>query len=450
MSDRSQRWVMKRRIHGDLFEQYLSISSELNDRLTAHRRPLNDLRERVAACDQIHRSLYPPLSYALRLAWGCAKAAASLKADAYIAHDDVALIAADYMTARHGGILIYDAIEPFEADHKTWGYNAAIARAASAYYELVSRPALLLAQTRFATSQPLADFMQERYGVPFVTLPNYFSAPARPPSASRIREECGCSERDFLVLYINSIYPASRFDEVLTALSRCEEAYHLVNLGDIRPESLKNEIDGLVSELGLTSRVHFFPAVPYEDYIGSIAACDAALVWLDDENVNCITNLHNRYIDAIAAGLPLLSSRNAAFAQLIEQYDLGFIVPDRDPETFAHDIAAICERRDAFLPGLDRARSALRWSTVEGRFAEAVSGCRSVTFITTKNPTRNQRIQRQIRTLQKQGIRVSGIGSLAATMPGGGDIGTWIDVPDDFAAADADRTSALAEGAAPD
>lgn len=438
MRDRSQIWATKRRIYGDLLEQYLSISSELNDRLIAQRRPLNDIRERVAACVQVDRSLYPPLSYALRLAWGCAKAEASLTADAYIAHDDVALIAADYMTATHGGILIYDAIEPFEHEHKTWGYNAAIPREAAAYYMLLSRPALLRAQTRFATSQPLADFLQDRYGVPFVTLPNYLSTPSRSPSASRIREDCGCPESAFLLLYINSIYPASRFDEVLLALSRCDESYHIVNLGDIRPQSLKNELDGLVSQLGLASRVHFFPAVPYEDYIGYISACDAALVWLDDCNVNCITNLHNRYVDAIAAGLPLLSSRNVAFALLIEKYDLGVIVPDRDPETLAHHIAMLRETRDAFLPGLHRARSALRWDTVEGAFAGALSGCRSATFITAKNPMRNQRIQRQVHTLQKQGIQVSGIGSFAADMTGGSAIGTWVNIPDDFEVADPD------------
>jgi glycosyltransferase involved in cell wall biosynthesis len=435
--NRSQIWATKRRIYGDLFEQYLSISSELNDRLIAQRRPLNDIREQVAAGIQVNRSLYPPLSYALRLAWGCAKAEASLTADAYIAHDDVALIAADYMTATHGGILIYDAIEPFEYEHKTWGYNAAIPREAAAYYTLLSRPALLGARTRFATSQPLADFMEERYGVPFVTLPNYLSAPSRSPPAPRIREDCGCSESDFLLLYINSIYPASRFNEVLLALSRCEESYHIVNLGDIRPQSLKNELDGLISQLGLASRVHFFPAAPYEHYIGYISACDAALVWLDDINVNCVTNLHNRYIDAIAAGLPLLSSRNAAFALLIEEYDLGLIVPDRDPETLARHIAMLRERRDGFLPSLYRARSALRWDTVEGRLAGAVSGCRSATFITTKNPTRNQRIQRQVHTLQKQGIQVSGIGSFAADMTDGSDIGTWVSIPDDFELADA-------------
>lgn len=443
MNERSQRSTTKHRIYGDLVEQYLSISTELNDRLIEHRRPLNDIRERVAACDQIHRSLYPPLSYALRLAWGCANTAACLKADAYIAHDDVALIAADYMTAKHGGVLIYDAVEPFEHEHKTWGYNAPIPHAAAAYYTLLSRPALLGAQTRFATSEPLADFMHERYGVPFVTLPNYLSAPSRSQSASVIREECGCSEGGFLLLYINSIYPASRFDEVLQALSRCDESFHVVNFGDIRPQSLKNELDGLVSQLGLGARVHFLPPLPYEDYIGHISGCDAALVWLDDGNVNCVTNLHNRYVDAIAAGLPLLSSRNAAFASLIDKYDLGLIASDRDPATLARHIAIIRERRDAFLPGLHRARGALRWDTVEGRFAGAVSGCRSATFITAKNPMRNQRIQRQIHTLQKQGIQVSGLGSLAADMTAGGDIGTWFNIPDDFEVAEAEAADRL-------
>jgi len=431
MSDRDlePRSAIKRRIHADLVDQFESLTRELDDRLTARRRLLRDIRDRYTASDQVHRSLYQPLYNGLRLAWGCAKAEAHLKADGYIAHDDVALIAADYMTKKHGGILIYDAIEPFEHDQKTSGYDSSIPREVLTYYTLLNRAAVLRAQTRFTTSEPLADFLQQRYGAPFVVLPNYISHSSHSPSPCEIREKCGCTYQDFLVLYVNSIYPASRFDEVLRALSHCDKSYHIVNVGDVRPQNLKNELDGMIAELDLAQRVHFLPTMPYDAYISSISACNAALVWLDDENINCVANLHNRYLDAIAAGLPLLSSQNAAFATLLEKYDLGLIVPDRNPTTFAGCMRTIREKRDSFVPGLQCAQAALRWENVEERFAKAVSECRSVTIITWKDPHRNQRIQRQIQTLRKHGIQISGIGTLPDDPTMTSQAGAWFNIP---------------------
>jgi glycosyltransferase involved in cell wall biosynthesis len=429
--DLTRRIEIKRRIHSDLTDQHRLLSRQLRDRLGAERQHLAAVRAGFAEIEQIRRSLYRPMIDALHLARACAEVEAQLKADAYIAHDDVALVAADYMATKHGGRLIYDAVEPFDQEEKTSGAQNPAPPQELIYYGLLGRPGLTRADTRFATSEPLAVLLGQRYGVPFTVLPNYVEAPAAQPSASEIRRQCGCSDTDFLIIYINSVYPVSRFDQIVLAISQCDPTYHLVNVGDIRPQSFSDELHSRIAQSGLQQRIHFLSAVPYHGYLDYISGCDAALVWLDTSNVNCVTNLHNRYLDAVGAGLPILSSENLAFRPINDECNLGLIVPVQAPETLAANMREMRDRRAEFLANMPAAQSALRWSRVEERLIEAVSGCKSVTIVTWKDPRRNQRIQRQVRTLQRHGITVRGIGNLTPDHSNEGGA-TWFKIPQDI------------------
>lgn len=430
--DRAARIATKRRICNELIDQHRSISGQLRDRLTDTRQHLAEARARFVEIDHARGSLYRPMVGALHLARACAEAGTRLAADAYIAHDDVALVAADYLAATHGGRLIYDAVEPFDHEQKTSAFHTPAPAHELSYYALLTGPAVIRADTRFSTSGPLADLLSQRFGVPFIELPNYVDAPVTEPSSSTIRQECGCSDTDFLLLYINSIYSASRYDQIILAIAQCDPSCHLVHVGNIWPQNLEQELYTQVELLGLQHRVHFFPAMPYHGYLDYISACDAALVWLDISNVNCATNLHNRYLDAVGAGLPILSSQNIAFEQLNNKYDLGLVVPQQDPDSLAAYIRAMRDRRAGFLGNMPLAQSALRWRNVEDRLIKAVSGCKSVAIVAWKDPRPNQRIQRQARTLRRHGIEVSGIGNLADEHRTGDEPGAWFKVPRDI------------------
>lgn len=430
--DRAARIATKRRICNELIDQHRSISQELRDRLTDARQHLAEARARFAEIDYARRSLHRPMVGALHLARACAEAGTRLAADAYIAHDDVALVAADYLATTHGGRLIYDAVEPFDHEQKTSAFHTPALAPELAYYTLLTGPAVVRAATRFSTSGPLADLLSQRFGVPFIELPNYVDAPVLKPSSSSIRQECGCSNTDFLLLYINSIYSASRFDQIILAIAQCDPSCHLVHIGNIWPQSLEDELHAQVEQLGLERRVHFLPAMPYHGYLDYISACDAALVWLDISNVNCATNLHNRYLDAVGAGLPILSSQNIAFEQLNNKYDLGLVVPQQDPDSLAAYIRAMRDRRPAFLASMPAAQSALRWRSVEDRLIKAVSGCKSVAIVAWKDPRLNQRIQRQARTLRRHGIEVCGIGNLGDAHRADDEPEAWLEIPQDI------------------
>lgn len=430
--DRVARLETKGGVYNDLIDQHRSISRQCSDRLAVERRRLAETRASFAEIDHARRSLYRPIVEAVHLARACAAVEDRLAADVYVAHDDVALLAADYLATQHGGRLIYDAVEPFDQELKTRAYHDHPPLHELDYYTLLTRPVMIRADARFSTSEPMSDLLRQRHGVPFVSLPNYVERPIVKPSSSEIRQACGCLDTDFLLIYINSIYPASRFEQIIEAMSLCDPRCHLVHVGIITPLSLAEDLNAQVAELGLQQRIHFLPAMPYNLYLEYISACDAALVWLDIDNVNCATNLHNRYLDAVGAGLPILSSENIAFGEVNEKYHLGMIIPEQTPTSLAAHVDAMRDRRDDYLANLTAAQSALRWSNVENRLTEAVAGAKSVAILTRKDPRRVQRIQRQVGTLQRHGVDVRGIGNLRPGTPNGEAAENWFTIPEDI------------------
>lgn len=433
----------QREIYQQLLNRYQSFYRCTRAALEQQRQTIDQLRQESDALGNAGRLLHEPLRQALLLARSCARLEVQIKADAYVAHDERALLAADYMKEKHDGIFVYDAVEAFDIQDKTSAYGQEISLYDQIFYNAMSQAALANTDARFATSDPLANYLARKYGIGFDVLPNYLSGAVATRREPAIREQCGCAASDFLMLYVNNIYLASRFEDILAALSLCESSVKLVCVGKIYPAQYQEKLAEVVREYALAERVHFLPPVPYVQYFDYISGCDGALIWLDDENVNCRLNLHNRYLDAIGAALPVLSSSNDAFAQLNHEYGFGLIASGNNVPTLAKFMASLRERREAFLPGIERARNVLRWERVEAGFAQVFSGCRSVTFITTKDPARNQRLRRQIATLRTRGIAVFGVGSFEGDRVTE-ELGTWFNL-DHTAGSPARRPSPSAE-----
>jgi hypothetical protein len=88
---------------------------------------------------------------------------------------------------------------------------------------------------------------------------------------------------------------------------------------------------------------------------------------------------------------------------------------------------ALRDERDGLFRGMERARGILRWEAVADRFYQALSGCRSVTFMTTKNPVRNRRLRLQAETLRARGIEVLGVGNFNPSELNP-ELGTWFNM----------------------
>lgn len=59
-------------------------------------------------------------------------------------------------------------------------------------------------------------------------------------------------------------------------------------------------------------------------------------------------------MEAMARGLPVLSTRHAGIPELVEDGKSGFLVPERDPDALAKKLAYLVQHQD-LLPKMGRA-----------------------------------------------------------------------------------------------
>jgi 1,2-diacylglycerol 3-alpha-glucosyltransferase len=181
-------------------------------------------------------------------------------------------------------------------------------------------------------SAGLAAVMRERWRVqsPLVVVPNGIDL-ARFRLASRVvrRVDLGLPPDGPLAIYTGRLGQEKNLDFLLRAFASVAASVdqaHLLLLGDgPRATALR----ALSSELGLSGRVSFAGAVPYEQVSTYLAVADVFVS-------ASVTEVHPlSLIEGLAAGLPLLGVVSPGVADTIEDGVNGLLVP--------HDLRAFAE-----------------------------------------------------------------------------------------------------------
>jgi glycosyltransferase involved in cell wall biosynthesis len=209
------------------------------------------------------------------------------------------------------------------------------------------------------------------------------------------------------LLYVNTVAQASLFQNLVEGLSQLDPRHHLAVLGSVGQAGLQDELTQLARSRGVADRLHFLGVVDHAQMPRVASGADFAVVAVDPRVKNCRASVHNRYYDALAAGLPILSSHNdgarRTFADqpFYREFDL------LDPRGFA---AAV---RTAGRGEVDR--QVIReyavdhsWRrTEEPKILELFSFASTVTMLTIKRGVRHRRTLRIAESLSRAGISVN-------------------------------------------
>jgi UDP-glucose:(heptosyl)LPS alpha-1,3-glucosyltransferase len=211
------------------------------------------------------------------------------------------------------------------------------------------------------------------YGVPasdVEVLPNGFSAGEfhtglRERHRLALRKELGIPDDAWVVLFVANEWERKGLVPLLEAVSGLGDAsVHLVAVGKL-PGAV---LSGRAQKLGLSGRVHFVgPTVGVNRWFGMADAFALPTVY---EAWGMVI------IEALAAGLPVLTSRCAGASEALKEAFSGFLLEDPT------DVAEI-------RIGLERMRGGVRWTGVEiaasvseyewekvlGRYEEVVRSC---------------------------------------------------------------------------
>ena len=129
----------------------------------------------------------------------------------------------------------------------------------------------------------------------------------------------------------------------------------------------RKRLEALTGELGLTDAVRFLGRVDNEDMPKLYAAADIAL------NTSLVDNMPISVLEALASGVPVVSTDVGGVPALVEDEREALLVPPRDPERMARTLASLWrspEKRSALRDaGLEKART-FGWDVVREQWAE--------------------------------------------------------------------------------
>ncbi len=187
-------------------------------------------------------------------------------------------------------------------------------------------------------SRMVRDEIKRNFGLPDTKLHVIYSGvdtvayhPDLKRSRAEVRASLGLSSEALLYLFVGSGFERKGLPAALKALARLPEGNLLVIGRDRHAERYRR----LTEDLGLGTRVQFLGALPdVKPYYG--AADGLVLPTLYDPFPNVA-------LEAMACGLPIVTSTTSGAAELIENGRNGYVCDALDIETLAAHLRAVIE-----------------------------------------------------------------------------------------------------------
>ncbi len=123
-----------------------------------------------------------------------------------------------------------------------------------------------------------------------------------------------------------------------TLLTRHPDLHYLIVGGGSPEGDLRAELDAQVKQLGLDARVHFLGALPPDELKWPLSAADVFVLATRNEG------WANVFLEAMACGLPVISTDVGGNAEVVYNDQLGSIVPFGDADALQRALDAALDK----------------------------------------------------------------------------------------------------------
>ena len=269
-------------------------------------------------------------------------AARATPAGLYLASDLYTLPALAAAAERHGGALVYDARELYDALDSTHD-RPYVGR----FWAAVEDRYAPRADAVLTVGEAIADRLAARTGIidrPIVL----YNAPALaegPVDPGALRRELGLPDDGRVVVLYQGLFREGRGLSALVEAARRVEGVRLVLIGE---GALAGEIERAGEDLGHRLVVH--PFVPPDRLATLTPGADLGACLIEPLTESLRLSLPNKLFEYLAAGVPVLASPLPEIRPVVEQ-GVGVLADPADPAAVA----------DALRQSLDADRRA-RWA----------------------------------------------------------------------------------------
>ncbi len=168
------------------------------------------------------------------------------------------------------------------------------------------------------------------------------------------RLKLGIAANALAILHVGSGFERKGVAVLLRALASARGDAHLIVLGRDKHEMRYRK---LAMELGVAERVHF--SGPQNDPKSFYAAADAFAA------ASLYEPFSNATIEALAMGLPVVTSRKSGAAEIIENDKTGYVCDALDVDGFAAAFRSFADREKRLAMGIAARRQAENFSLAE-------------------------------------------------------------------------------------
>lgn len=223
------------------------------------------------------------------------------------------------------------------------------------YLNLIERANLRRsAALHFTSGQEQAEAHQIEPLLNSFILPHGLSLPTIIPDARQtLRAQLAIPPHAPIITFLSRLHPKKGLDTLIEALSQLTDyPVHLVIAGTGNPE-YEARIDHLLIQTGLHSRTHRLGFVQGHQKDMLLQGSDLFALPSHSENFGIAV------LEALAAGLPVLTTPGVALSTVIQQHQLGWVV-DQSPEAIAHIIRQVLQQPTQLSAKRDRARQVVQ------------------------------------------------------------------------------------------
>jgi len=173
------------------------------------------------------------------------------------------------------------------------------------------------------------------YNIPFKVVRNV--SPKFVPETIQSKAALGLPEKPILIMQGAGLNVDRGVDLMVQAMRFVDSAVlAIVGDGDVIPE-----MKALVKQAGLEEKVLFFGKRPYAELMQFTANATLGLSFDQPTNPNYLFSLPNKIFDYIHATVPILCSNVVEVKRIVENYHLGEIVYDFQPEALGNQIETV-------------------------------------------------------------------------------------------------------------
>ena len=206
-----------------------------------------------------------------------------------------------------------------------------------------------------------------------IVVPHGVHLPTFQPRAKlALRQRLGIPLDEPILLFLSRLHPKKGIDRLIEALGQLRDRrFQLVIAGSGTPD-YEFEIEQRLFKSGLADRTHCLGFVEGTDKDRLLQGADLFVLPSHSENFGIAV------LEALGAGLPVVTSPGVALSHLVQRYQLGWVV-DNTPTALAAQLTAALDQYSQLAAmgqrGRDVVRSHFSWPVLAQQLIHHYQNC---------------------------------------------------------------------------